>query len=101
MAYTFFKARGQAVGKSLCEDDFLDKATEILERAKDVGCEVVLPVDTVIAKEFKAGAKNKVVTGDIEDRLAGYGYWPEDKKAFCQEACRCKNNCLEWSDGCV
>jgi 3-phosphoglycerate kinase len=85
MAYTFFKARGQAVGKSLCEDDFLDKATEILQRAKGVGCEVVLPVDTVIAKEFKAGAKNKVVTGDIEKDWQGMDIGPQTRKLFAKK----------------
>jgi len=58
MAYTFFKAQGQSVGDSLCEDDFLDKATELLEQTKDLGCEIVLPVDTVAAKEFTGGTEN-------------------------------------------
>jgi len=59
MAYTFFKANGQTVGKSLCEDDFLDKAAELLEQAKEVGCEMVLPVDTVAVREIKAGAEKR------------------------------------------
>ena len=82
MAYTFFKAQGQNIGKSLCEDDFLDKATELVEQAKDVGCEMVLPVDTVIAKEFKAGAENKVVSGNIESEWQGMDIGPESRKLF-------------------
>jgi len=82
MAYTFFKAEGRTVGKSLCEDDFLDKATALLEQAKDVGCEVVLPVDTVIAKEFKADAENRVVSGDIEAEWQGMDIGPETCTLF-------------------
>jgi len=69
MAYTFFKANNQTVGDSLCEDDFLDKAAELIEQAKDVGCEIVLPSDTVVASQFKAGAEHKVVAGSIEAGL--------------------------------
>lgn len=57
MAYTFFKADGRGVGESLCEDGFLDKATELEKEAADRGCEMVLPVDTVIAKEFQAARR--------------------------------------------
>ena len=82
MAYTFFKANGQEVGKSLCEDDFVDKATSLLEQAKDVGCEIVLPVDTVVAKELKAGAEHKVVSGNIEDDWQGLDIGPKTRKLF-------------------
>jgi len=82
MAYTFFKAEGRTVGKSSCEDDFLDKATEILDQAKDLGCEIVLPVDTVVAIEFKANAQNKVVSGDIEAGWQGMDIGPQTQKLF-------------------
>lgn len=85
MAYTFFKAEGGQIGKSLCEDDFLDKASELLEQAKDVGCEIVLPVDTVIVQEFRAGAENKVVEGDIEDEWQGVDIGPESRKLFAEK----------------
>ncbi len=85
MAYTFFKAEGRTVGKSLCEDDFLDKATEILEQAKDLGCEIVLPVDTVVAIEFKANAQNKVVSGDIEAGWQGMDIGPQTQKLFVEK----------------
>ena len=82
MAYTFFKANGQTVGKSLCEDDFLDKASGLLEQAKEVGCEMILPVDTVVARECKAGADNKVVTGDIEADWEGLDIGPATRRLF-------------------
>jgi 3-phosphoglycerate kinase len=85
MAYTFFKAQGKGVGKSLCEDDFLDKAKELLGRAKDIKCEIVLPVDTVIATEFKANAENKVVKGDIPDGWEGLDIGPESRKLFVEK----------------
>ncbi|MBV5263551.1 phosphoglycerate kinase [Pinisolibacter aquiterrae] len=66
MANTFLAAEGVAVGKSLCEHDLAPTAREIVEKAKAAGCTIVLPVDGVAAKEFKAGAENRVVAnGDI------------------------------------
>jgi len=85
MAYTFFKAQGLGVGKSLCEDGFLDKATELQEQAKEIGCEMVLPVDTVVATECKAGAEKKIVTGDIEAGWQGLDIGPETRKLFAEK----------------
>ena len=82
MAYTFFKAQGKSIGDSLCEDDFIDKANELLGRAEDAGCTIVLPVDTVIAQEFKANAENKVITGDIDAGWEGLDIGPESRKLF-------------------
>ena len=62
MANTFLAAQGKAVGKSLCEHDLLDTARKILAEAG--ACEIVLPVDAVAAKEFKAGAPSRVVAVD-------------------------------------
>jgi len=85
MAYTFFKADGRAVGKSLCEDGFLDKATELQEQAKEIGCEMVLPVDTVVAREFKADAENEVVSGDIENDWQGMDIGPATRELFAEK----------------
>jgi 3-phosphoglycerate kinase len=85
MAYTFFKAQGKNIGKSLCENDFLDKATELLADAKEAGCEIVLPIDTVVAKEFKAGAEHKTVTEDIEDDWQGLDIGPATAKLFSEK----------------
>jgi len=64
MANTFLAARGADVGKSLCERDHLDTAREIETKAKAAGCAIVLPVDAVVAKEFKANAAHRTVTPD-------------------------------------
>ncbi|WP_226550462.1 phosphoglycerate kinase [Celeribacter naphthalenivorans] len=61
MANTFLAAEGVDVGKSLCEHDLADTAREIIKKADEAGCEIVLPVDVVIAREFKANAENEVV----------------------------------------
>ena len=85
MAYTFFKAQGTEIGNSLCEEDFLDKANELMEHALEVGCEIVLPVDSVVAKEFKANAEHKVVSGDIEVDWKGLDIGPESRKLFAEK----------------
>lgn len=64
MANTFLAAQGVAVGKSLAEHDLAARAREILEKARERGCEVVLPVDAVVAKEFAALAPSRVVSID-------------------------------------
>ena len=64
MANTFLAAQGIDVGKSLCEHDLADTARSILDAAKTAGCEIVLPVDAVVAREFKAGAANETVAVD-------------------------------------
>ncbi|WP_298494085.1 phosphoglycerate kinase [uncultured Maritimibacter sp.] len=64
MANTFLAAQGIDVGKSLCEHEMADTAREILAKAEAAGCEIVLPTDVVVAREFKAGAENEVVAAD-------------------------------------
>ncbi len=61
MANTFLAAQGINVGKSLCEHDLADTAKSILAEAAKSGCAIVLPVDGVVAREFKAGADNVTV----------------------------------------
>ncbi|MEJ2018792.1 MAG: phosphoglycerate kinase, partial [Maritimibacter sp.] len=58
MANTFLAAQGIDVGKSLCEHEMADTAREILGKAEAANCEVILPTDVVVAREFKAGAEN-------------------------------------------
>jgi phosphoglycerate kinase len=82
MAYTFFKAQGKEVGKSLCENDFVAKVGEVLNKAKATGCEIVLPVDTVISQEFRAGAPNKVVEGNIPADWQGMDIGPKTRTLF-------------------
>ncbi|MEK7688531.1 MAG: phosphoglycerate kinase [Pseudomonadota bacterium] len=64
MANTFLHAQGIHVGKSLCEKDLAPTALDILAKAKAAKCTVLLPVDVVVAGEFKAGAANEVVNAD-------------------------------------
>jgi phosphoglycerate kinase len=64
MANTFLAAQGVKVGKSLCEHDLGSTARDILAKAKKAGCRIVLPVDGVVAREFKANAANETVAID-------------------------------------
>ncbi len=64
MANTFLFAKGVSVGKSLCEPDLAGMARDIMEQASAKGCEIILPVDVVVAKEFKEGADREVVAAD-------------------------------------
>jgi len=64
MANTFLAAKGINVGKSLCEHDLADTARQIMANADAAGCAIVLPVDGVVAREFKAGAANETVAID-------------------------------------
>lgn len=62
MANTFLLAKGLDIGKSLAEPDLVGKAIDILKAARKAGCEIILPVDGVVATEFKVGAKTRVVS---------------------------------------
>ena len=64
MANTFLAANGKLVGKSLCEHELLDTAKEIMAKASGSSCEIVLPVDVVVAREFAANAPSEVVSVD-------------------------------------
>lgn len=64
MANTFLAAKGIDVGKSLCEHDLADTAREIMAKAEASKCELVLPSDVVVAREFKAGAASETVAAD-------------------------------------
>jgi len=85
MAYTFAKAKGGSIGNSLCEDDYLDLAKEILQKAKDNGVDFYLPTDTVIADDFSNEANRKTVpTGEIPDGWEGLDIGPETIKSFSE-----------------
>jgi phosphoglycerate kinase len=86
MVFTFLKAQGHEVGKSLLEEDQLDTVRGYLETAKAKGVEIVLPTDIVVAPEFKADAPATVVAADAipADQL-GLDIGPESGKAFAAE----------------
>ena len=84
MAYTFAKAQGGSIGKSLCEEDKLDYALEMIEKAKRNGVELLLPTDTMAADDFSNDAKRQVVsTMTIPDGWEGMDIGPETIKTFC------------------
>ena len=84
MAYTFAKAQGGSIGKSLCEDDKLDYALEMIEKAKKNGVKLLLPTDTVAADSFSNDAKRMVVsTMNIPDDYEGMDIGPDTTKTFC------------------
>ncbi|MEQ8749354.1 MAG: phosphoglycerate kinase [Amphiplicatus sp.] len=64
MANTFMFAKGQLVGKSLCEPSLADTAREIMAQAEARGCEIILPVDVVVAKKFEANAEHETRAAD-------------------------------------
>lgn len=83
MTYTFVKAMGGNIGDSICEEDKIDLAKSLLEKAKNKGIKLVLPVDTVVAKEFKADSEWKVVpTNEIPDGWQGVDIGPETVKMY-------------------
>merc|ERR1712087_730015 len=61
MVFTFLKAKGLPTGTSLCEDDYVDTAKEVLAKAEELGKEVILPLDVVVADAFSADANTKTV----------------------------------------
>ena len=84
MAYTFARAQGGSIGKSLCEPDKLDYALQMIQKAKDRGVQLLLPTDTVAAAEFSADADSLVVPTDaIPDDMEGLDIGPETIRTFC------------------
>ena len=91
MAYTFFKAQGYNVGDSICEDDKCDLALELMEKAKNKGVKLLLPVDTKIGKEFKADTESKTVKStEIPDGWEGLDIGEETIKLYAQELQKAK-----------
>lgn len=82
MAYTFLKAQGLNTGKSLLEEDKVEYAKEMIEKAKAKGVTLYLPVDHVVAAEFKADADSKVVEGDIPVGFMGLDIGPKSVELF-------------------
>ena len=83
MAYTFVKAQGGKIGKSLLEDEYLDFAKKMFDKAKEKGVKLLIPVDTVVAKEFSNDAPNHVVKIDeIPDDEMGLDIGPETIKLY-------------------
>lgn len=85
MAYTFQKAQGKSIGTSLCEEDKLQLALDLLKKAEDKGVKLLLPVDTVCADHFAADATPVVCeAGKISDDLMGLDIGPKTVKLFSE-----------------
>ncbi len=82
MAYTFMKALGKNVGDSLLEADYIDYAKEMMDKAEAKGVKLLIPVDTVVAKEFNNDAESKVSEGGIEDGWMGLDIGPKTIELF-------------------
>jgi phosphoglycerate kinase len=86
MVFTFFKAKGYEVGRSLLEEDQVDTVRGYLQRADERGVEIVLPVDIVAASEFSADAEHEVVAaGAIPADRMGLDVGPESGVLFAQK----------------
>lgn len=84
MAYTFAKAQGGSIGKSLCEEDKLDYAREMIAKAEKNGVKLLLPSDTMAADDFSNDAKRQVVsTMAIPDGWEGMDIGPDTIRTFC------------------
>ncbi len=83
MAYTFFKALGGSIGKSLCEEDKLDLAKELIQKAKAKGVELHLPMDSVAGDKFEAEANTQVVNNHaIPDGWMGMDIGPQAQQVM-------------------
>lgn len=84
MAYTFAKAMGGQIGKSLCEDDRMPLTLELIEKAKAKGVKLLLPSDSVVADNFANDANTAICSNDaIEANYMGLDIGPDATKVFC------------------
>ncbi len=91
MAYTFFKAQGYEVGNSICEVEKLELAKEAMEKAKERGVKLMLPIDTKIGKEFKPDTESKTVAWtEIPEGWEGFDIGAETIEMFKEELRKAK-----------
>ena len=91
MTYTFFKAQGYEVGKSICELDKLDLAKDLMEKAKNKGVKLMLPVDTKVGKEYSADTESKTVKStEIPADWEGLDIGEETIKLYSEELQKAK-----------
>ena len=84
MAYTFAAAQGRCVGTSLLEPDYFDYALEMIEKAKQKGVNFLLPVDTVVTKEFAPDAESRVVEGSMDEDEMGMDIGPKTRAMYAE-----------------
>ena len=86
MEYTFFKAQGYSVGNSICEDDKLELAKELMEKAEEKGVKFMLPVDTKVGKEFEKDTESKIVkVTEMPEDWIGLDIGPETVELYSKE----------------
>lgn len=86
MAYTFFKSMGYGVGNSICEEDKLDLAKDLMKKAKEKNVKLVLPIDNIVADEFSPDANTKVIDSDeIPEGWEGLDIGPKTAELFASE----------------
>ena len=86
MAYTFYKSMGYEVGNSICELDKLDLAKELMEKAKEKGVKMLIPVDNKIGKEFKPETESKIVAyNEIPEGWEGFDIGPKTIEIYKKE----------------
>ena len=86
MAYTFFKSMGYSVGNSICEEDKLDLAKELMAKAEAKGVKLMLPVDTKVGKEFDANTESQTVKyTEIPDGWEGFDIGQETIELYANE----------------
>ncbi len=100
MAYTFYKAQGKQIGSSLCEDDKVELAGEILKQAEEKGVKLLLPIDNIVADAFSAEANTKVVEGEIEDGWMALDIGPKTIELYCNEVAGAKTVVWNGPMGC-
>lgn len=83
MSYTFLKSQGYEIGDSLCEDEYLELAASLLEKAKTIGTNIYLPQDSIVANKFAADAKTKIVNNEkMEEGWMGLDIGPQAKETY-------------------
>jgi phosphoglycerate kinase len=92
MAYTFLKAQGQSVGKSLVEEDKIELARDLLQQARDRKVKFLLPTDHVAADRFEATASTKIIRAGepIPDNMMALDIGPETIETFSEEVARAR-----------
>ena len=85
MAYTFLKGNGKCIGKSLCENDYIDDGQKLLRQAAEANCEVILPVDHNIVRKLKPGAPYRTAVGDVDAGYEAVDIGPMAAKKFAEK----------------
>ena len=91
MAYTFLKAKGYKIGESICEDDKIELAKSLLKKAEDKGVQLLLPIGSIVGKEFKPDTEYKYVpSDDMPDGWMGMDIGPQTIEYFSKEIKKAK-----------